>query len=62
MIQIFGPLLGSVHDAKIWEMSGFIQWLEKNNYNALGDKGYTGCSHVISPHTKRKMSFSGEKI
>jgi hypothetical protein len=43
ILDVFGPVFGSVHDAKIYAKSGFDDFLWNNNEYCLGDRGYQGC-------------------
>jgi hypothetical protein len=62
ILHIYGPELGSVHDAKIWENSGMGYWLLQNQEYCLGDKGYVGCIRVIHPSKKGRNPLTQEKI
>ena len=48
--HVYGPIYGSVHDARIYDQSGIGKWLFSINEKCLGDRGYQGCLNVISPH------------
>jgi hypothetical protein len=53
ILDVYGPCLGSVHDAKIWKESRLGDLLEDADEFILGDKGYIGCNRVVHPHKKQ---------
>lgn len=52
IFHVYGPELGSVHDATIWKNSNIQDFLLQQNETVLGDKGYIGCSRVIHPYKR----------
>lgn len=47
--HVYGPEIGSVHDAEILSRSQMDNWFYKHNEYALGDRGYEGCLNIVSP-------------
>lgn len=56
--DVYGPIYGSVHDARILQQSGFDNFLWKSGEFCLGDRGYQGCLNIISPHKHYGASFT----
>ena len=58
ILFVYGPELGSVHDATILKNSGFDVWLRKHGEYCLGDRGYQGCSNIVAPHKSYGDDFT----
>jgi hypothetical protein len=62
ILHIFGPELGSIHDAQIYRNSCIGDFFEGLDEYCLGDKGYVGCLRVTHPHKRKRHALTRQKV
>jgi hypothetical protein len=58
LLNIAGPYCGSMHDSYIFQQTNIYNWLQQNNGQLLGDKGYIGCDNIVTPYKKKKLQLT----
>lgn len=58
LLHLYGPICGAQHDVEVYYKSYFYNWLQQNNGHVLGDKGYVGCSNIVTPYKKKGQSLT----
>ncbi|MGZ4850102.1 MAG: transposase family protein [Candidatus Bathyarchaeia archaeon] len=60
VLNIYGPAVGSRHDVDMFSDSNVSYWIRENDVELLGDKGYIGCTNVITPYKKEEDNILDE--
>jgi hypothetical protein len=56
LLNITEPYCRSMHDSCIFQQTNINNWLQQNNGQLLGDKGYIGCDNIDILYKKKSIN------